>query len=219
MKDRAKELEYCMTQTTQIMKEKLYEAVTLCYKDKSIAETRKKLDSILSKLESEVVYRFSDPFSQDKLNDLHLKTMKLIELDDLQLQTKLSLDDKELLISTFTKLKQQVDDEDGFLGRLFSREPSDKQEILTSFDELWKRRLSQIEQWFRKANATAEHNSSIYLDGEIHFNFQDESILKETMVRYREIFRGPQDSPGSSDSTLTEVNGCYKRLIQLSTLG
>ena len=73
---------------------------------------------IVSKFEAELEYYSPGVQTKGKMAAIHRKTMKLIELDDLSLQMKLSLEDKEALISVSTKLKAQAENECGLLGML-----------------------------------------------------------------------------------------------------
>jgi hypothetical protein len=216
VKEKVQNIEGQLVQVTGDLREKVTKAVIYSDQDVLIAEVRRQLNVVLIKLESEVAYFASDPFSQDKLVSIHKETMKLIELDDLQLQIKLALDDKEAFISNSKKLKSQIIEEEGYLGILFSLESSDRQQLLETFELFWIKRLSQIENWFRTANATLQQNSEIYLEKEIKFNLHEESILRDTLNQFRELLEDCKDSPKSLESAILDLYGYYERMIQLS---
>lgn len=147
---------------------------------------------------------------------VHHKTMKLIELEDLSLQMKLSLEDKESLISISSKLKSQAQNEDVILGRPSSSENDDKRAILDRFGELSNKRIFQLEAWHQEADATFHHNSEVYLEGEIKFNLQDEWIVRDTMAQFKEVLEGSGGYTKHVDYTIKNLADHYDRFMQLS---
>jgi hypothetical protein len=73
---------------------------------------------MVAKLQAEISFTTAEDLILEKIKGIHSQTMTFLELDDLVLQMKLSLEDKEALVSSAAKLNSLIDNEEGSLGSL-----------------------------------------------------------------------------------------------------